>query len=127
MRRYSKRALTLVLITSLIGAIPAVVEAAGLVVELDLAPSNEAAGVYEVTAQIQDAESGEVLLVPTIVLPKGEDPAKVTSSTPTGGVLEFTISISPDESTVTYAVERREDGDVVASQKATIQLASSSE
>jgi len=127
MRRCSMRALTLVLITAIIGAIPVGAEAAGLAVELDLSPSTEAAGLYEVTAQIQDAESGEMLSVPTVVFPKGEDPARVTSSTPTGGMLEFMISISLDESAVTYAVERREGGDVVASQRATIRMASRSE
>ena len=127
MRQLSMRALTLVLVTALIGGAPAWVEAAGLAVELDLAPSTEAAGLYEVTAQIQDAESGEMLSVPTVVFPKGEDAAEVTSATPTGGILEFTISISPDESTVTYAVERLENGDVVASQQATIRLAPRSE
>lgn len=127
MRRCSMRALALIVVTVLIAAIPALVESSGLAVDLDLAPSTEAAGLYEATAQIQDAESGEILSVPTIVFPKGEDAAKVTSSTPTGGILEFTISISPDESAVTYAVERREGGDVVASQKATIRLATHSE
>ena len=127
MHRVFMRALALVIAAVLVGAIPAAVEAAGLTVELDLAPSAEAAGVYEATARIQDAESGEMLSVPTVVFPMGEDPARVTSSTPSGGILEFTISISPDESTVTYAVERREGGDVVASQKATIRLASRGE
>lgn len=127
MRRLSMRALTLVIVATVIGVIPASAAAAGLVVELDLEPSSEAAGLYEVTAQIQDAESGEMLSVPTIVFPKGEDPASVTSSTPSGGILEFTISISPDETTVTYAVERQEGGGVVGSQKATIRLAISSE
>jgi hypothetical protein len=98
-----------------------------LAVELDLAPSIEAAGLYEVTAQIRDAESGEFLSVPTVVFPKGEESAKVTSSTPTGGTLEFTISISPDESTITYTVERRENGDVIASQAATIRRAAHSQ
>jgi hypothetical protein len=65
--------------------------------------------------------------VPTVVFPKGEDPARVTSSTPTGGILEFTISISPDETTVTYTVERQEGGEVVGSQKATIRMASHDE
>lgn len=127
MRRISMRALTLVIVVAVIGVIPASVEAAGLKVELDLEPSSEAAGLYEVTAQIQDAESGEMLSVPTIVFPKGDDPASVTSSTPSGGILEFTISISPDETTVTYAVEQQEGGGVVGSQKATIRLAFSSE
>jgi len=127
MHRFSMRALVLLIAAALVGAVPASVEAAGLAVEVDLAPSTEAAGVYEVTARIQDAESGEMLSVPTVVFPKGEDPAKVTSSTQSGGILEFTISISPDESTVSYTVERREGGDVVASQKATIRLASRSE
>lgn len=127
MRRLSMRAFTPVMVAALIGVIPASVEAAGLTVELDLEPSSEAAGLYEVTAQIQDAESGEMLSVPTVVFPKGEDPARVTSSTQSGGILEFTISISPDETTVTYAVERQEGGDVIASQKATIRLASQGE
>lgn len=127
MCRLSMRAFTLVMAAALIGVIPASVEAGGLRVELDLEPSSEAAGLYEVTAQIQDAESGEMLSVPTVVFPKGEDPARVTSSTQSGGILEFTISISPDETTVTYAVERQEGGDVVASQKATIRLASQGE
>lgn len=124
MHRFSMRALVLMIVVTLVGATPTLVKAAGLTVELDLAPSTEAAGLYEVTAQIQDAESGEMLSVPTVVFPKGEDPAKVTSSTPTGGVLEFAISISADETTVTYGVERREGGEVVASQKATLRLAS---
>lgn len=127
MRRFSMRALTLVIVAAVIGVIPASVGAAGLKVELDLEPSSEAAGLYEVTAQIQDAESGEMLSVPTIVFPKGEDPASVTSSTPSGGILEFTISISPDETTVTYAVERQEGGRIVGSQKSTIRLAISGE
>lgn len=122
MHRFSMRALVLLIAAALVGAVPASVEAAGLAVELDLAPSPEAAGIYEVTAQIQDAESGEMLSVPTVAFPKGEDPASVTSSTPTGGILEFTISISPDGTTVTYAVERQEGGEVIASQKATIRL-----
>lgn len=127
MCRLSMRAFTLVMVAALIGVIPASVEAAGLTVELDLEPSSEAAGLYEVTAQIQDAESGEMLSVPTVVFPKREDPARVTSSTQSGGILEFTIAISPDETTVTYAVERQEGGDVIASQKATIRLASQGE
>lgn len=127
MRRLSMRAFTPVMVAALIGVIPASVEAAGLTVELDLEPSSEAAGLYEVTAQIQDAESGEMLSVPTVVFPKGEDPARVTSSTQSGGILEFTIAISPDETTVTYAVERQKGGDVIASQKATIRLASQGE
>lgn len=127
MCRLSMRAFTLVMAAALIGVIPASVEAAGLTVELDLEPSSEAAGLYEVTAQIQDAESGEMLSVPTVVFPKGEDPARVTSSTQSGGILEFTIAISPDETTVTYAVERQKGGDVIASQKATIRLASQGE
>ena len=124
MHRFSMRALGLMIVVTVFGATPTVVEAAGLTVELDLAPSAEAAGLYEVTAQIQDAESGEMLSVPTVAFPKGEDPAKVSASTPTGGVLEFAISISADETTVTYGVERREGGEVVASQKATLRLAS---
>ena len=127
MRRCSLRALALVVVTALMAASPALVGASGLAVDLDLAPSTEGAGLYEATAQIQDAESGEMLSVPTIVFPKGEDAAKVTSSTPSGGILEFRISISPDDSAVTYAVERREGGDVVASQKATIRLATHGE
>lgn len=122
MRQVPLRAITLVLVTVLIGAAPAWVEAAGLAVELDLAPSTEAAGLYEVTAQIRDADSGEMLSVPTVVFPKGDHAAQVTSSTPTGGTLEFRISISPDESTVSYAVERRENGEVVTSQEAKIRL-----
>jgi len=86
MCRLSMRAFTLVMVAALIGVIPALVEAAGLTVELDLEPSSEAAGLYEVTAQIQDAESGEMLSVPTVVFPKGEDPARVTSSTQSGGI-----------------------------------------
>lgn len=127
MFRLSMRALVLVIVVAAVGAISDSVEAAGLTVELDLEPSSEAAGLYEVTAQILDAESGEMLSVPTVVFPKGEDPARVTSSTQSGGILEFTISISPDETTVTYAVERQEGGNVIASQKATIRLASRGE
>lgn len=122
MHRFLLRSLTLMVVLVFAGIIPVPAEATGLTVELDLAPSSEAAGIYEVTAQIQDAESGEVLSVPTLAFPKGEDPASVTSSTPTGGSLEFTIAISPDGTTVVYAVERQEGGEVVASQKATIRL-----
>jgi len=124
MRRFSLRLIALVTVAALLAMIPASMDAAGLAVELKLVPSSEAAGVYEVTAQIQDAETREVLSVPTVVFPKGEEPARVTSSTQTGGILEFTIAVSPDESTVSYAVERREGNAVVASQKATIRLAS---
>lgn len=127
MHRPSMRALTLITVAGLVGILPPPVDAAGLIVEMDLASSSEAVGVYKVTAQIQDAESGETLSVPTVVFPKGEDPARVTSSTPTGGILEFTISISPDETTVTYTVERQEGGEVVGSQKATIRMASHDE
>lgn len=69
----------------------------------------------------------EIDHVSTVVFPKGEDPTRVTSSTQSGGILEFTISISPDETTLTYAVERQEGGNVIASQKATIRLASQGE
>ena len=122
MPRFSVVVLLLVVVAAIFTAAPPLAEAMGLVVELDVVPSEEAAGLYEVTARIRDAESGEMLLVPTIVFPKGEEPARVTSSSPTGGVLEFTISISDDTSTLDYAVERREEDAVVASQKATIRL-----
>jgi len=127
MHRFPLRSLALMVVFVLVATIPTLVEAAGLTVELDLAPSTEAAGIYEVTAQIQDAESGEMLSVPTVAFPKGEDPASVTSSTPTGGILEFKISISSDGTTVTYAVKRQEGGEVIASQKATIRLSSLAE
>lgn len=127
MHRFSMRALVPVIVAVLVGAAPSPVKAAGLMVELDLEPSAEGVGVYEVTARIQDAESGEMLSVPTVVFPKGEDPARVTSSIQDGGSLEFRISVSPDESTVTYAVEQRVGDAVVASQKATIRMASQDE
>lgn len=127
MQRWSARVVVLVIVAAIFASVPPSVGAMGLAVELDLTPSEEAAGLYQATARIQDADSGEMLAVPTVVFPKGEEPVRVTSSTPTGGILEFTISISEDEGTVDWAVERREGEKVEASQKATIRLSLRSE
>lgn len=93
----------------------------GLDVSLTVKPSSDAQGIYKVTAVITDLENEEVLSAPTIHLAKGEW-GEVKSGTKGEEVLLFKVLVSEDESETSYKVELTREGEVVASQKATISL-----
>ena len=93
----------------------------GLDVSLTVKPSSDAEGIYTVTTVITDLENEEVLSAPTIHVPKGEW-GEVKSGTMGEEVLLFRVLVSDDESEMSYRVELTREGEVVASQRATISL-----
>jgi hypothetical protein len=93
----------------------------GLGVSLTVKPSSETVGANTVKAVITDLENQEVLSAPTIHLPKGEW-GEVKSETMGEEVLRFSVMISDDESETSYKAELTRDGEVVASQQASITL-----
>ena len=114
--------LVLGLVSSLVVAAPVTAATApALDVEVRLAPEADHEGGYRCTAVVRDAGAGTVLSAPTIIFLRGQE-AQTTSEIEGGGVVRLDILVSEDGSEVSYRAELVMNGEVVASQRATIRL-----
>jgi hypothetical protein len=120
-RSFSSRYFATGAILLFAGSLAAWASPVGLDVSLTVKPSSDAKGIYTVTAVITDLENEEVLSAPTIHLPRGEW-GEVKSGTMGEEILLFKVQVSDNGSETSYKVELTREGEVVASQKATISL-----
>lgn len=117
-----KRVLVLGIVLGLTIVAPAVAaDGSSLDVEVSLQPVAEPEGAYRFVAVVRDAMSGEVLSAPTLIFLRGDE-AQTTSELEGGGLIRLSVSVANDGSEASYRSELVVDGEVVASQGATIRL-----
>jgi hypothetical protein len=120
-RSFSSRYFATGAILLFAGSLAAWASPVGLDVSLTFFNDTATTEIYTVTAVITDLENEGVLSAPTIHVPRGEW-GEVKSGTMGEEILLFKVQVSDNGSETSYKVELTREGEVVASQKATISL-----
>ncbi len=91
-----------------------------LSVELTLEPA-EPAGTYTATLLVSDSASGEPLSAPRLHFRAG-DPARASSRTPAGDLVELEVAVASDGSEASYEVQLVRDDEPLTLHKGKVRL-----
>ena len=81
-----------------------------------------APGVFVLAARVTDLGSGEVLAMPTLKAPAGEEASAESTVQGAGTVVKFTGKVEASNQAATYTVRVERSGKVISEHSATLAL-----